>query len=88
MTQTLRYWFRLSLILCVLLPASAYAEPFRMLSYNVWYGFTRVPERKAKWVSWVQEQKPDVVSLQELNGYDENKLKSDAEKWGHDTSLS
>ncbi|MEN8773400.1 MAG: endonuclease/exonuclease/phosphatase family protein [Akkermansiaceae bacterium] len=55
----------------------------RILSYNVWYGFTKAPERKANFLKWVKAQKPDVVSLQELNGYTAKKLKTDAAVWGH-----
>jgi endonuclease/exonuclease/phosphatase family metal-dependent hydrolase len=63
-------------------PAGA-GEGLRVLSYNVWYGFTKVPERKAEYLEWMSEQRPDVVSLQELNGYTADKLKADAATWGH-----
>lgn len=56
---------------------------FRLLTYNVWYGFTQVPERKAQWIKWMREQNPDVVSLQELNEYTPEKLAEDASNWGH-----
>ncbi len=56
---------------------------FRLITYNVWYGFTQVPERKDRWIQWMQEQNPDVVSLQELNEYTPGKLAEDAAKWGH-----
>ncbi|MBN1479027.1 hypothetical protein EH223_15150 [candidate division KSB1 bacterium] len=58
-----------------------------LISYNVWYGFTRVPERKPDWLLWMQEQAPDFVALQELNGYDVDQLKEDARQWGHDHSV-
>jgi len=56
---------------------------FRLITYNVWYGFTQVPDRKDQWIQWMQEQDPDVVSLQELNEYTPEKLAEDASKWGH-----
>ena len=56
---------------------------FRLITYNVWYGFTQVPERKARWIEWMREQNPDVVSLQELNEYTPDKLAEDALSWGH-----
>ncbi|MGD9329255.1 MAG: hypothetical protein PVH48_09840, partial [Cyclobacteriaceae bacterium] len=56
---------------------------FRLMTYNVWYGFTQVPERKDQWIKWMQEQNADVVSLQELNEYTPEKLAEDASKWGH-----
>jgi len=56
---------------------------FRLITYNVWYGFTQVPDRKDLWIQWMKEQQPDVVSLQELNEYTPEKLAEDARKWNH-----
>ena len=58
-------------------------ESLRIISYNVWYGFTKVPERKTSFLAWMKAQKADVTSLQELNGYTIEKLKIDAAAWGH-----
>lgn len=55
----------------------------RIISYNVWYGFTKVPERKERWIDWMKDQQADVVSLQELNEYTHEKLAEDALKYGH-----
>ena len=44
------------LFLLCLLPAQLFSEAkkegseLRVLSYNVWYGFTKQPERKKKWL--------------------------------------
>jgi endonuclease/exonuclease/phosphatase family metal-dependent hydrolase len=59
----------------------------RIISYNVWYGFTKVPERKISWIAWMNEQDPDIVSLQELNGYSPEKLAMDAKSYGHSYSV-
>ncbi len=59
----------------------------KLISYNVWYGFTMVPERKEKWIAWMKEQRPDVVSLQELNEYTSQKLAEDAKRYGHEYSV-
>lgn len=56
---------------------------FKIITYNVWYGFTEVPERKAPWLAWMKEQDPDVVSLQELNQYTPQMLAEDAKSYGH-----
>jgi endonuclease/exonuclease/phosphatase family metal-dependent hydrolase len=58
----------------------------RIVSYNVWYGFTKVAERKEHWIEWMKNQNPDIVSLQELNGYTADKLKEDAKIWDHSFS--
>ena len=63
------------------------ALPFRLVTYNVWYGFTKVPQRKRKWLRWVENKVPDVVVLQELNTYTGKQLEEDASSWGHDHSV-
>ena len=60
---------------------------FKILSYNVWYGFSKVPDRKKTWLAWMKEQDPDVVSLQELNGYSPQILAEDALSYGHSYSV-
>jgi len=57
-----------------------------IISYNIWYGFSEAPERKKLWMTWMNEQSPDVVSLQELNGYTDQKLAEDARAYGHEYS--
>lgn len=59
----------------------------RIISHNVWYGFTKVPERKDSWIAWMKEQDPDIVSLQELNEYSAEKLAEDALRYGHPYSV-
>ncbi|MBR9999153.1 MAG: endonuclease/exonuclease/phosphatase family protein [Cyclobacteriaceae bacterium] len=63
------------------------ATAMRLITYNVWYGFTLVPDRKNMYLGWMQGQNPDVVSLQELNEYTPEKLAADARQWGHDYSV-
>lgn len=63
------------------------SDKLRIISYNVWYGFTKVPERKKTWITWMNEQRPDIVSLQELNDYTHQKLAEDAKSYGHDYSV-
>lgn len=59
----------------------------RIISYNVWYGFTEVPERKQAWQVWMKDHAPDIVSLQELNGYTAQDLAEDALSYGHGYSV-
>lgn len=59
----------------------------RIITYNVWYGFTRVPERKDSWIQWMKAQGPDVVALQELNEYTREELAKDARSYGHSYSV-
>jgi exodeoxyribonuclease-3 len=55
----------------------------RIITYNVWYGFTKVPDRKESWIRWMERQQADIVSLQELNGYTPQQLSNDAKAYGH-----
>ena len=76
-----------ALLLLRRLSAAKPGHRMKLLSYNVWYGFTKKPERKANYLKFMKEQAPDVVSLQELNGYTPEKLAADARTWGHPHSV-
>ena len=63
-------------------------EVLTVVTHNVWYGFTKKGEpRHAEWLRWMAAQAPDVVSLQELNGYTPERLAADAKAWGHSHSV-
>lgn len=58
------------------------AAEFKVISWNVLYGFNhggKIQEGQ----EWLRKQQPDVVALQELNGFDEKKLAETALAWGH-----
>ncbi len=59
------------------------SDDLKIITHNVWYGFTKVPERKESWIKWMIEQHPDIVLLQELNEYTHQKLAEDAKSYGH-----
>jgi gluconolactonase len=82
-----RLFLTVLLLVCIS-PVSAQApdspEVLTVITHNVWYGFTKKGEpRHAEWLRWMSAQAPDVVSLQELNGYTAERLASDAKTWGH-----
>src|SRR5690606_35691221 len=62
------------------------AKQLKVMTYNIYngydYGKDTVREQAA--ADWIASEKPDVVALQELCGFTEEKLKEFAEKWGHD----
>ncbi|MEM7476348.1 MAG: SMP-30/gluconolactonase/LRE family protein [Planctomycetota bacterium] len=85
-----------SILLVLLLCYPAFAQPqeasgpekLRVITHNVWYGFTKKAEpRYGNWKRWMSAQAPDVVSLQELNTYTEERLQEDAASWGHPYSV-
>ena len=83
--------FLLLLSLWTVMPAAADEpdpEKIKIITHNVWYGFTKKAQpRYDNWKRWMKAQAPDVVSLQELNSYTEEKLQADAESWGHSYSV-
>lgn len=65
-------------------------EPnLKVITYNIWNGhdWGKDIDRHDKMVSWIKSKNPDVVALQELCGYTEDKLASDAKQWGHSYSV-
>ncbi|PZX49866.1 endonuclease/exonuclease/phosphatase family protein [Algoriphagus chordae] len=68
---------------------TAFAEekvkPLKVMTYNIWNGFDwgKDTTRHESLIQWLKGQNPDVLALQELCGYTEEKLRQDAAKWGH-----
>ena len=61
----------------------------KVITYNIWNGhdWGKDVDRHDKMVTWIKSKSPDVIALQELCGYTEEKLASDAKQWGHNYSL-
>lgn len=74
--------FILSVALGILSLSCLQAREFKVISWNVLYGFNHGKEIAAG-SEWLRKQAPDVVALQELNGFDEVKLAEVAKAWGH-----
>ena len=80
----------LIIVLCCLSTGlCAQTETLKVISYNIWNGFDfrKDVERKNNVIDWFVANKPDVVALQELCGYNEEKLLEDAKKWGHNYAI-
>ncbi|MFT4567719.1 MAG: hypothetical protein ACI9FN_002686, partial [Saprospiraceae bacterium] len=60
-------------------------DNLKVVTYNIWNGFDwgRDFERRSKVQIWMAQQKPDIVALQELCAYSDEKLNEDAKAWGH-----
>ncbi|WP_339708540.1 endonuclease/exonuclease/phosphatase family protein [uncultured Kriegella sp.] len=60
-------------------------ENLKVMSYNIWNGFDwgKDTDRKSEFIDWVNTQNPNVLALQELCGYTQEKLLADAKRWGH-----
>lgn len=74
---------------CSILVLSAWALPaagqgLKVISYNILEGMkTDTTPGKQLFVSWVKQQDPDVLALQECNGLTQKKLEELARSYGH-----
>ena len=64
-------------------------ENFKVMTYNIWNGFDwgKDEDRQKKMITWIKSKNPDVLALQELCGYTQEKLQADAKKWGHNYAV-
>lgn len=58
-------------------------KKLKIITYNVLDGFENADDRKAGVVAFLKNEKPDVVFLNELNHFDEFKLKDFANGYNH-----
>lgn len=65
------------------------SKNLKVMAYNIWNGFDwgKDADRHQKFIDWINSKKPDVLALQELCGYTQEKLASDAKKWGHNYAV-
>lgn len=76
------------LLLCCICGLSVLAQnntskSFKIISYNIWNGLSEAPYCHDKFVSWVKQQNPDVMALEELVGINAEKLAALAKEYGH-----
>lgn len=74
--------FHLLFALALAFASTLEAREFKVISWNVLYGFNRGKQIDAG-RDWLARQQPDVVALQELNDFNEQKLAEVAKGWGH-----
>ena len=76
--------FLTALILLAVLAAEA--APLKVMTYNVWLGFNK-KKNLAAGTEWIKSQNTDVLALQELKGFGQERLEEAAKAWGHDHAL-
>lgn len=88
MFKTLTYIYAIAILLTGPFVRAQDTEklPVKIMTYNIWNGFDwgKDTTRKVKFIEYIKDKAPNVLALQELCGYDEEQLKEDAKKWGHD----
>ncbi len=64
---------------------SSEIQKVKVITYNIWNGFGsgHIKDRVDLFVEWVKKENPDVLALEELCGYDHDKLKKLAARYGH-----
>lgn len=55
----------------------------KVISFNIWDGFENDGVRKTRFIHWMNEQKPEIVALEELVGFTEKDLSELAAAYGH-----
>ena len=55
----------------------------KLINYNVLHGFNNDSTLENRFIHWAKEQKADVFTFQELNGFTQDRLEELAEKYGH-----
>lgn len=61
----------------------------KVITYNIWNGYDwgKDEDRRGRMNRWIDDQNPSIVALQELCKYTPEKLKEDAQAWGHAYSV-
>ena len=72
------------MILLIASPASA--QSTKVMTYNVWMGFNKKQNLEVG-ADWIAAQNTDVLALQELKGFNQERLEQAARKWGHQYSV-
>ena len=85
----IRNYIFILILLAFPFPGQSQDTNMKVISYNILNGFDwgKDKTREDKLAAWINEQKPDVVALQELCGFNEEKLAGFAKKWGHKYSV-
>lgn len=72
-------------------PSSAQSDQdsLRVITYNIWNGFENGGDdhRRDRFVKWIKQRDPDVLALQELVGFNQEKLMQLAREIGHDHAV-
>lgn len=62
-------------------------DTIKVVSYNIWNGFTESDDKRALFVDYIKGLAPDVIGYQELCGFTQEKLVALAKEVGHDYAI-
>ena len=63
------------------------SDTIKVVSYNIWNGFTESADKQTLFVDYIKELAPDVIGYQELCGFTQEKLSALAKEIGHDYAI-
>lgn len=87
-TNRLTKYAILIAILLISLESFAQDRTLKLISYNVYWGMRQdSTENKSRFAEWIKEQNPDILALQEMNGFTQKKLQEFAESYGHSYAI-
>ena len=66
--------------------SSLVAEPLQVMTFNVWLGFNK-KQTLPKGIEWIAAQNINVLALQELKGFSQERLANAAKQWGHEYAM-
>jgi Endonuclease/Exonuclease/phosphatase family. len=83
--------YKNAIVVAIIMAANvsvAYAqETLKIVSYNVLYGLKKDSVNIDRFVNFAQDWKPDVIALEEMNGYTQKTLEQLGQRIGHDYVL-
>lgn len=62
----------------------AQKKELKLISYNVYWGMRQdTTQNKVHFTEWIKKQNPDIIALQEVNEFTQQRLQKFAESYGH-----
>lgn len=84
MKKTIKQLFSLIMVCTLAMGVNAQAQTLKLISYNVYWGMKQdTTAHKAQFTQWFKDQNPDIVALQEVNGFTQQMIQEFAESYGH-----
>lgn len=84
MKKIISQLFSLIVVCALAMGANAQERTLKLISYNVYWGMKQdTTAHKTKFTQWFKEQNPDIVALQEVNGFTQQQIQEFAESYDH-----
>lgn len=72
----------------IAVPENDTLRTIKLISYNIYYGLRLDPStEKTTFIDWISKHDPDIVAIQEANGFTGSSLATMADSYGHSYSV-